>query len=438
VSVLINRGGGALGPAARYPANDGGTESLVAGDFNGDGRLDLAAAGTRVLSYDPRAGAVNAHEAQVAVLLNAGGGRLAAAALTHLAGDYVPSLAALDLNPDARADLAVGEPAQVQFLTSRGDGTFAFPGQIATAGRVTSLQAADVNADGRPDLVWGAASDSSAIDVTPYVALASKAPGAFAKPVAFPRAALSGGPARVAVGDFNGDRRADLIAAPNASTGRGHYFQRAGGAFAAVAASSAVAPEVVADFDRDGRDDAVADGRVYLANPAFSAVPPPAAPPPPVSTTGDKTLLVTGTAAADHATIARAGPRVLVTLNGVTYSVKANRVRRIRFAAGAGDVQVTIAASVAAPALLDGGAGDDVLVGGAGNDTLAGGPGDDSLAGGAGADFLQGGVGRDTIRGGAGADRLYGNRGADVFDRADRTRERKDFSAAATDNLLDA
>jgi hypothetical protein len=41
VSVLLGRGDGTFQPAVNYAAG-GGCQSVAAGDFNGDGRLDVA------------------------------------------------------------------------------------------------------------------------------------------------------------------------------------------------------------------------------------------------------------------------------------------------------------------------------------------------------------------------------------------------------------
>jgi PKD repeat protein len=71
-----------------------------------------------------------------------------------------------------------------------------------------------------------------------------------------------------------------------------------------------------------------------------------------------------------------------------------------------GDDDVRVAGSVALPAWLYGGAGNDRLKGGAGHDVLLGGDGDDLLVGGQGRDFLIAG---------AGADRVVGNADDDVM-----------------------
>ena len=65
---------------------------------------------------------------------------------------------------------------------------------------------------------------------------------------------------------------------------------------------------------------------------------------------------------------------------------------------------------------LRGGLGRDTLEGAGGADSLDGGAGDDALEAGEGADTLEGGAGSDWLSGGAGADRLDGGDGADSLE----------------------
>ncbi|WP_413175482.1 FG-GAP-like repeat-containing protein [Anabaena azotica] len=64
---------------------------------------------------------------------------------------------------------------------------------------------------------------------------------------------------------------------------------------------------------------------------------------------------------------------------------------------------------------LNGGDGNDNLNGGDGADTLIGGDGNDIFNGGDGADTLTGGIGNDTLTGGLGNDTLTGGVGNDIF-----------------------
>jgi VCBS repeat-containing protein len=83
------------------------------------------------------------------------------------------------------------------------------------------------------------------------------------------------------------------------------------------------------------------------------------------------------------------------------------------FAGGAGDDLISLASNrfLYRGAVLDGGAGNDVLWGNRGADTLLGGAGDDQLAGGGGNDTLDGGAGADFLDGGSGIDAYLFGRG---------------------------
>ncbi|HEX8911307.1 MAG TPA: calcium-binding protein [Humisphaera sp.] len=75
----------------------------------------------------------------------------------------------------------------------------------------------------------------------------------------------------------------------------------------------------------------------------------------------------------------------------------------------------TVLVSVAKPARIFGGAGDDTLTGGAGNDSIFGEAGNNVIAGGDGNDLMTADLGKDTFDGGAGVDTVsYASRTANV------------------------
>src|SRR5881628_2469498 len=119
--------------------------SVAVGDFNGDGRLDLAV--TNASSYDV--------PGTVSVLLGNGDGTFQSA-LSFAAGSDARSVAVGDFNGDGRPDLAVanaGYPGTVSVLLGNGDGTFQPAQSFAAGSNAVSVAVGDVNGDGRPDLV---------------------------------------------------------------------------------------------------------------------------------------------------------------------------------------------------------------------------------------------------------------------------------------------
>jgi len=213
VSVLLNTmSAGATAPSfapqitftvGAYPF------SVAVGDFNGDGRPDLAVANST--------GAGTA-----SVLLNATPAGATAPAFavqqTFAVGNDPVSVAVGDFNGDGRPDLAVanandGTASVLLNTTPTGAGTPAFAAQqtFNVGAYPTSLAVGDFNGDGRPDL---AVSNSNGYAGTMSVLLNATPAGATAPSFAAQQTfAVGSGPFSVAVGDFNGDGRPDLAVA---------------------------------------------------------------------------------------------------------------------------------------------------------------------------------------------------------------------------------
>ena len=72
-------------------------------------------------------------------------------------------------------------------------------------------------------------------------------------------------------------------------------------------------------------------------------------------------------------------------------------LQRVEVDAAGGDDTVILGRNLPVPAVVDGGAGDDLIGGSRDGDVLLGGAGNDTLDGNAGGDFLDGGAGDDTL-----------------------------------------
>jgi hypothetical protein len=135
VYLVLNVGDGGLGSPT--PIFDGGATTLLAGDFNGDGQID-------VVAFDSARG-------QLAFLYNNGTGGFvspppwvfAPLAFSHL-------LLAADLNGDGLADL-VATNGDLLVLLAEADGGFATSNYPSPP--LTAMVSADLNQDGHPDLV---------------------------------------------------------------------------------------------------------------------------------------------------------------------------------------------------------------------------------------------------------------------------------------------
>ena len=137
VSVLLNRGDGRLQPRRDY-ATGLEPSSVVIGDLNGDGKLDLATA--------------NEDNHTVSVLLNRGDGSFRAKR-DYPAG-FVVSLAIGDLNGDGKPDLAGADwsSGSVSVFINKGDGSLQPKHTYRTGTETESVAIGDLNDDGKPDL----------------------------------------------------------------------------------------------------------------------------------------------------------------------------------------------------------------------------------------------------------------------------------------------
>jgi hypothetical protein len=197
LGILLGNGDGTFQPLLSLPA--GPTPIFVTmGDFNGDGKADLATA-----SFTTKA---------VTIMLGNGNGTFQAPVNFAIPARAV-WLAVADLNQDGLADLVTANPDNTQsssnaffnnvsVLLSNGDGTFRPAVSYATGLNPQSVAIADFNGDGVSDLIVGNAGNPPNISV-----LLGRVDGTFLAPVSFPTVRR---PYSLVVGDFNGDGKADL------------------------------------------------------------------------------------------------------------------------------------------------------------------------------------------------------------------------------------
>lgn len=181
VSVLLNKGNGVFsdglveGPssAALY---------LVSGDFNNDGRVDIASASAAGLS----------------VLLSTGSNSSPFTVETPLPF-FTGPLVAGDFNRDGRLDLVTLNGATGDFLIGEGNGSFRLKTPAFNVGLpAAAATAADMNGDGKLDIVTGA----------PAIILGSGG-GNFQPPYVAPYGNC--GSLVVAVADLTGDGKPDVL-----------------------------------------------------------------------------------------------------------------------------------------------------------------------------------------------------------------------------------
>jgi len=203
VSILLGNGDGTYqkgtafaagkNPCPAYPCG------MAVGDFNGDGKPDIAVPNS-----------ANA----VSVLLGNGDGTFRAALQVGV-GSMPISVFANDLNGDGRPDLVVANfgDQSVSVLLSHGDGTFQTPVDYPTENNASAVALADLNSDGRLDVVV-------AIGPKGIETFLGNGDGTL-QPGVVCTCGASVGPgwqsvsadALVAVADFNGDGKLDLATA---------------------------------------------------------------------------------------------------------------------------------------------------------------------------------------------------------------------------------
>jgi hypothetical protein len=156
--------------------------SVIAGDFNGDGKVDLAAA--------------NQAPSTVSVLLGDGAGGFAHG-VSFAVAVHPLSVTVGDFNGDGNADIATASLAagSVSVLFGDGAGHFA-PAIDFTADSPRSVTAGDVNRDGRTDLVVANGGNGQETSTVSVLLLADGA-GGFGSALKFPVGRL---PVSVGVG----------------------------------------------------------------------------------------------------------------------------------------------------------------------------------------------------------------------------------------------
>ena len=133
-----------FGPTLGHPLG-AFPHGLAVGDFNRDGHADLAVGRYWDVALD-------------VLLGDGAGGLTLAHSVSFVGGTTLESVVAADFDRDGKLDLAVAEaaPNQIALLRGTGSGTFSPPSYHLVGLFPRSLAVADFNRDGKPDLVAAA------------------------------------------------------------------------------------------------------------------------------------------------------------------------------------------------------------------------------------------------------------------------------------------
>jgi len=242
VSVWFGDGTGRFTAGPSTVAASAGSY-IASADFNGDGHLDLAV--------------INSSAQSATILLGTGTGSFNnAATLNTGVAPYGISVA--DFNQDGILDLAVGNgDGTVNIFSGNGDGTFELVTTFDTGSPADALATSDFNEDGVPDLAvanTGANGTGTNGVVSIWIGSGN---GFFTQATQIP---VGNTPDALAVGDFNGDGHIDIAVANQLGNTVQILAGNGADAFTAFAAQPAGSSPVqlgVADFNGDGRLDLV-------------------------------------------------------------------------------------------------------------------------------------------------------------------------------------
>lgn len=282
LTVFFNTGGGNFRASNQIPLPDNPGD-IALGDLNGDSNLDLA---------------IDSHDSYgVIVMLGDGKGGLVLAPNSPIVmkqgvHPHTHGLAIGDLNGDRKLDLITVNNADNDVSIAFGDGRGGFiraPATFAVGPSPYPMALGDVNNDGWPDII------ATATATGPM--RAQQLPSSFALTLllndgggGFRATQLplrKGEPWFVAIGDVNGDHKADLVATHHNQSaltvllgdGAGRFTEAPGSPFDFGGSAFEM---VLADVNHDGRLDALTAGgvgvRVMLGDGRGDFKPAPGSP----------------------------------------------------------------------------------------------------------------------------------------------------------------
>ncbi len=278
ISVFLGQGDGSFVAGASYAAIRG-AGFLNATDINGDGFTDIVIglSGAGLFGADADTQTISQF------LLGKGDGTFVAAqSMTAVAQNQlflggIPTFALADFNGDRYPDLVAATPGNgtaLELYAGSSSGRFGSASTVATFSfRPGFMASADTDGDGKADIIAAGAS---------LVVLTALGNATFAPPKTFALPSVTGNLSNLAVGDVNGDGRADVVvimSAQNATSGGAFvYISNPDGTLKTpIQIDTAVNLRSVAlgDLNGDGRVDIAlgsADARFYTSSSVLRGI----------------------------------------------------------------------------------------------------------------------------------------------------------------------
>lgn len=226
--ALLNTGGGTF--ELGDPYLQGVPAAPVAGDFNGDGKLDVVTPGYFAMSF----------------VAGGGDGNFATVA-SYQAGALAEStIASADLNGDGALDIITANSSmgEIAVAMGLGDGTFQTGGAFKSGHNPTAIAVADFNGDGRADVAVAGLIDFP--DESKLTIELGNGDGTFTAGTQYSLKQCS---CEIAVADFNGDGNVDIATA--------NYF---GDRISILLGNGDGTFQRRVDYDAGGNPDAIAVG----------------------------------------------------------------------------------------------------------------------------------------------------------------------------------
>jgi hypothetical protein len=244
IQVLLGKGDGTFQPAVNYTAGRA-PGSVAVADLNNDGKLDLIVA--------------NSVDDSVSILLGNGDGTFQPAMNFATRQDPIVVLVG-DFNNDGKLDIATlnvsdstGNCDCVAVLLGNGDGTFQEPPIVTTLPfPPQGLAAGRLNADDKLDL----AATVEFGGISEVQVLVGNGDGTFQWGATYP---VGPSPNSITVADLNGDSKLDLVVAETGGMGVGVLLGNGDGTFQPRVdyITNAATWVAVADLNLDGKPDLV-------------------------------------------------------------------------------------------------------------------------------------------------------------------------------------